>query len=80
MAAVLTPEEEAAIRQKIAQAEAAYHSLMTGTMLVEVTDQNGERVKFSNSNRLNLYAYIGQLKALLPGATPFGSAPAAFYF
>lgn len=80
MAAVLTPEEEAAIRVKIAEAEAAYHSLMTGTMLVEVTDQSGERVKFSNSNRNNLYLYIGQLKALLPGAVPFGSVPAAFYF
>lgn len=57
----LTPLEK-----QIAEAEVAYHQLQLGQALVEIVDQNGERVRFNPANRQNLYLYIQQLKAQLP--------------
>lgn len=76
MATVMTLE------QKIAAAEAAYHSLATGTMARVVVDQNGERVEFVAAKRGDLYQYIAELKAQLPGAslTPSFTGPAQFLF
>lgn len=64
------------------EAEKAYHSLMTGTAVVEFTDQNGDKVRFQQSNRQNLYMYIQTIrKALYPAcATRNGSGPVGFLF
>lgn len=79
---VLTPEREAEIRAQIADANKAYHNLLTGTMARVLVDQNGERVEFTATNRDNLYRYIQQLNAMLPSAcapvTVLG--PARFIF
>ncbi len=57
----LTPLEK-----MIAEAEGAYHKLMTGQSLVELVDQNGERVRFQSIDSQRLYNYIMQLKSQLP--------------
>lgn len=74
----LTPLEKL-----IAEAEIAYHKLQLGQALVEITDQNGERVRFAPANSQRLYLYIQQLKAQLPveqlSLTP-PNGPAGFFF
>lgn len=68
--------------EMIAEAEKAYHSLVLGKAVVELTDQNGEKVRFAQAKRSDLYQYIQQLKAQLcaGSATPLPSAPAGFIF
>jgi hypothetical protein len=70
--------------KQLKEAEAAYHNLMTGTAIVEITDQNGDRVKFGSANRANLYSYIQDLRLLCPDtvatAQPKVSGPAGFIF
>jgi membrane protease subunit (stomatin/prohibitin family) len=65
----------------IAEAEKAYHALVTGTMARVVVDQNGERVEFVAANASRLYQYIQDLKATLPSAAATRvSGPLGFYF
>lgn len=52
---------------RLAEAEAAYHALMTGQAVVEVTDQSGERVRFTTANASRLSIYIAQLKTEIAG-------------
>ena len=71
------------LEKQIAEAKAAYHSLMTGTAVVEVVDQNGERVRFNPAKKSDLYAYIMSLEnqlpcSQLPLCAPKG--PAGFFF
>ena len=64
-------------------AVSAYHRLMTGTAVVEVQDQNGEKVRYSVANKANLAAYIATLAALLGVANPIAglaNAPMRFFF
>lgn len=65
-------------QQKLDQAEAAYHDLMTGSSARVVVDQNGERVEFTAANASRLAAYIQELKRQL-GTTP-ASGPLNVYF
>lgn len=58
----LTPEERAAIQQRLNEATAAYHSVMIGGQVREFHDQNGERVVYSSSNRVALISYINWLR------------------
>lgn len=44
------------------QAEAAYHELMLGRGVVELRDQNGETVRYSQTRKADLYGYILQLR------------------
>lgn len=57
------------LSERLADAEAKYHQLMTGTSVVEVTDQNGEKVVFSRASASNLAKYIQQLKDQLNGTS-----------
>lgn len=70
-------------QQMLDQAVAAYHKLMTGTAVVEVTDQNGERVRFQSMDSQKLYNYIQILRSQLciptPGVRPV-NGPASFLF
>lgn len=50
------------IHEKLADAEAQYHALITGTQARVVVDQNGERVEFTAANQGRLMKYINQLK------------------
>lgn len=56
----------------LAQAEAAYHQLVTGLQPRVVVDQNGERIEYTSANRGALYSYIQELKARVaaPNANP----------
>ena len=61
----LTPEERAALQQRLNEATAAYHSVMIGGQVRELHDQNGERVMYSSSNRVALISYINWLRGQL---------------
>jgi hypothetical protein len=60
------------LQQRLDEAKAALHDLMTGRAVRVVVDQNGERVEYSVANRANLLAYISMLEAELanPGRLP----------
>lgn len=53
------------LKQQLAEAETAYHLLMTGKQARVVVDQNGERVEFTASNAARLQRYIEMLKAMI---------------
>lgn len=60
------------LSERLAEAEDAYHALMAGRAVVEVVDQNGERVKYQAANAFRLMAYIADLKRQLGTATNTG--------
>ena len=67
----------------LVEAEAAYHALLTGTAVVEVVDQNGEKVRFTPANRYALQNYIGTMRAELCQQAGFGvnpNSPMGFFF
>ncbi len=68
------------LSEKIAEAEGAYHSLITGTMPRVVVDQNGERVEFVAANSGKLYQYIQDLKAQQGTTSSPFAGPAQFLF
>jgi hypothetical protein len=49
----------------LADAQAAYHRLMTGESVVRVRDQNGEQVMYDSINANKLAAYILSLQMQL---------------
>ena len=49
----------------LAEAEAAYHNLVTGKMALVVVDQNGERVEYNRASAPRLLSYIEDLKRQL---------------
>jgi hypothetical protein len=51
--------------QKLAEAEQAYHEIITGVAVSRYVDQNGESVSYSKANAKDLLAYIAYLKNLL---------------
>lgn len=60
--------------QMLLDAQQAYHDLMTGAAIVEVRDQNAETIRYSKTNRHDLFAYIEWLKGQL-GMTVAPSGP-----
>lgn len=65
--------------QKLADAEKAYHDLLTGRALRVVVDRNGERVEFTAANRQMLKAYIDELRTQL-GLGGSSNGPLQFLF
>lgn len=55
------------LAQQLAEAESAYHALMTGQTAVSFTDQNGERVDYRPADAPKLAAYIQSLAAAVAG-------------
>lgn len=53
--------------QRLVEAEAAYHTLQLGLGVVEITDQSGERIRYTSANASRLSAYIKELKAEIAG-------------
>lgn len=51
----------ATISELLADAEAAYHKVMTGTGVAQFRDQNGEMVLYTKANAPDLMAYIKSL-------------------
>ena len=67
----------------LADAKAAYHSLMTGTKARVIVDQNGQRVEFTSANATTLNVYIARLEAMCGccvGNIAMPSGPAQFLF
>lgn len=56
------------LEQRLADAEAAYHDLLTGKAVAEVRDANGETLRYTQANRGALSAYISAMKRELGGA------------
>lgn len=49
----------------LAEAEAAYHALLTGQQMAELRDHNGELVRYFAPQASRLKMYIAELKAEL---------------
>lgn len=58
------------IQQRLDEARAAYHALMTGTSVVEVRDGNGESVRYTQINANRLTIYIRDLEAQIAEVSP----------
>lgn len=56
----------------LAEAEAAYHQLMTGRKVVSLRDQNGETVTYNQASASKLMAYITTLKNEIADVRPPG--------
>ena len=54
------------LSNQLAEAEAAYHALMTGQSVAELRDQNGELIRYTPANASRLLAYIQSLKQQRP--------------
>lgn len=67
----LTPEETALLQAWLEKAMIAWNALMTGTQAVEFTDQNGEKIRYNQTNSTKLLAYINWLREQL-GLCPIG--------
>lgn len=69
----------AATTTLLAQAEQAYHRLMTGTAVVEVRDSNGETIKYNANSATKLASYILLMKREL-GLITEGTGPMKVWF
>ncbi len=68
----MTDSERDKLLTMLADAETAYHRLMTGAAARVIVDQNSERVEFVATTAGRLAAYIQELKRQL-GIIPHGS-------
>jgi predicted TPR repeat methyltransferase len=57
--------DTATLQARLAEAETAYHKLVTGQAARVFVDQNGERIEYVSATRSSLLAYISELKRLL---------------
>lgn len=55
------------LTERLAQAEAAYHALMSGKAVVEVSDQSGESVKYGQASARQLQLYCADLRRQIGG-------------
>lgn len=53
----------ATLQDRLAEAELAYHNLMTGQLARVIIDQNNEQVQYTTATAATLYAYIQSLKS-----------------
>lgn len=70
--ACLTPAERALYTARLAEAEAAYHTLVTGGGTKVFVDQNGERIEYQSGSIRGLTSYIASLRSLLGLGSPLG--------
>ena len=64
------------LAEKLVEAEAAYHELLTGKSVVELRDSNSEMVRYTAANANRLLNYIQSLKAqIAQGDTPRYEGP-----
>lgn len=66
------------LQQRLAEAERAYHALMTGKTVVEFRDSNGENLKYNQSSMRSLGMYIESLKRQLGLGSGLGPMGATF--
>lgn len=63
------------LTEKLADAEAKYHLLLTGQSARVIVDQNGERVEFTSASATRLAGYIADLKRQLGSGSPAPLVP-----
>jgi len=68
----LTSAERSLYTERLADAEAQYHLVVTGQTARVFVDQNGERIEYTAANAARLAAYIASLKQLLGSLTVTG--------
>lgn len=56
------------LAEKLADAKAAFHDLVTGKKPRVLVDQNGEKIEFTVANRDALAAYIADLERQISGS------------
>lgn len=56
--------------EKLAEAEAALHDLVTGKAATVYVDQNGERVEYARASLDRLRGYVAHLRTLVGKAKP----------
>lgn len=57
------------LAEQLADAQAKYHSLLTGTLAKVFVDQNGERIEYNAANASRLAAYIQELTRQTAGVS-----------
>lgn len=57
-------------QEKLDDAKAQYHLLLTGQQAKVYVDQNGERVEYTQANRGALLTYIQRLEREVAGSRP----------
>lgn len=62
------------LSERLVEAEKAYHDLQIGVAVVEITDQNGEKMRYQPANAGRLSAYIAELKRQI-GGNPRANGP-----
>ena len=63
----------ATLSERLTEAQAAQHALLTGSAVEEVRDSNGETIRYTPATRGALASYISDLKrqiAIEAGSTP----------
>lgn len=68
----------ATLAERLAEAEAAYHTLQVGGAIARVRDQNGEEIWYTAANAGRLLAYIADLKQQLGTGTFAGPMRVVF--
>lgn len=63
------------LQQRLNEAQAAYHALLTGASVREVHDSSGERIIYTQANRESLKAYIATLEAQIRSASGSSVGP-----
>lgn len=58
------------LKERLADAEDAYHQLMIGGSTRVFVDQNAERIEYTAANKQNLLNYIIQLRTLICTINP----------
>lgn len=58
------------LKQKLKDAQNAYHQLMTGGSVRVFVDQNAERIEYSSANKQNLWNYIIMLRSQICAIAP----------
>lgn len=67
------------LKNNLADAEKAYHNIMTGTAPKVIVDQNGERVEYNTANAGRLAQYIQDLKRQLGSSPGIPTGPMTVY-
>lgn len=65
--------------ERLADAKARQHELLTGQSVRVLVDQNGERIEYTAANREKLALYIQELEAAVNGKTLGNGGPLGVY-
>ena len=74
----LTPDQVAVLTQRLSDAEAAYHTVMTGGGIAELR-HGFEAVRYNRTNAQELAAYIASLKSTLGRSGGRGRSRTIFF-